>query len=803
MIKRIALVLLFLAGSVFAETTDNLITSPLSPTVNATAPAGYSGGSTAGYNSSTNTYYFGYTQQVLATTIAINNALQGSGVQVGGVQYGMQYLNGGDSYGTLSLGVNVTSAAGATLHSYSHSFNTQNAAWQTFDQTQTFTNPYTLANLGNVSMSITGQDSRFWAGYYGPQVRNPYLRLTYTPETPVVTTPTFYDDTYAPVPLQFGFPFYGRTFTNSWMHSNGVVSFLDPAVPIPDVGNNPGAWAYCCGDRPTTTKPQFQYIIAPLWTDLYATSDSSFRTEGTSTYQKYYWNNLGEISNTSNKNTFSLELRPSGYLGVNYTQINMNQTAWIGTVGNPAAGEINEVFYGQPGIGNIAGITNWYMNSTPVGDLCLINPLSSTSCAGYADAMCAANPLYSTTCSGYAAAYYSQQCTANALYDPGCPGYASAYLDYQCSLNALYSTSCKDYQQAYHNQQCSLNPLYATDCTGYQTAATQCSANPLLYTYCPSYETAVSDCTTNGLTHSYCPSYTLEVQLCTTNPLSNTLCSGYATASQVCSNNQLTYTYCPSYTTTLASCATNPQSNTLCPGYSTASTSNSTTTASTSITQAAPSIGSDGTVTTTVSSTGSSTVDKAITSTTTTTNTAAAPAAPVQLVQAAPAAAAPASPQAAQGGEQKKETKQDDMAKQETKKEESTQTASSPQNKTDSGSASGGGKSETKSTRQQIAEKRAEARQVAARQAGKEATEKMDKANSLEAQIAVQNVVVAAMGFVPGFQTYSVIMPDGVGYKPHSVYNNQKTVDNARMMRGLSGASDRLHEEMVASQYNR
>jgi len=123
MIKRIALVLLFLAGSVFAETTDNLITSPLSPTVNATAPGGYSGGSTPGYNSSTNTYYFGYTQSVLATTIAINNALQGSGVQVGGVQYGMQYLNGGDSYGTLSLGVNVTSAAGATLHSYSHSFN--------------------------------------------------------------------------------------------------------------------------------------------------------------------------------------------------------------------------------------------------------------------------------------------------------------------------------------------------------------------------------------------------------------------------------------------------------------------------------------------------------------------------------------------------------------------------------------------------------------------------------------------------------------------------------------------------------
>jgi hypothetical protein len=65
-------------------------------------------------------------------------------------------------------------------------------------------------------------------------------------QTPTVTTPTFTDDSYVQVPLQFGFPFYNRVFTHSWMHSNGVVSFLDPMSPI-DGGPNPGAWAYCCG----------------------------------------------------------------------------------------------------------------------------------------------------------------------------------------------------------------------------------------------------------------------------------------------------------------------------------------------------------------------------------------------------------------------------------------------------------------------------------------------------------------------------------------------------------------------------
>ena len=44
-----------------SSVTGNLITSPLSPVVNATAPGGFSGGNVTGYNATTNTYYFGYT----------------------------------------------------------------------------------------------------------------------------------------------------------------------------------------------------------------------------------------------------------------------------------------------------------------------------------------------------------------------------------------------------------------------------------------------------------------------------------------------------------------------------------------------------------------------------------------------------------------------------------------------------------------------------------------------------------------------------------------------------------------------
>ena len=547
-------------------------------------------------------------------------------------------------------------------------------------------------------------------------------------ETPVVTNPTFWDDTNVHVPLQFGFPFYGRTFTNSWMHSNGVVSFLDPAVPIPDVGYNPGAWAYCCGDRPTITTPQYSYMIAPLWTDLYPTADSTFRTEGTSTYQKYFWSSLGEISNTNNKNTFSLEIRPTGFIGVDYTQINMNQTAWIGTVGNASAGQVNEIYYGSPGL-NFRGITGWSQANTPA-DLCYTDPLSSQSCPGYAAAyltqQCSANPLYSQQCPGYASAYYSQQCSINPLYDPGCPGYAQAYLTYQCSVNSLYSTSCPGYEQAYFNQQCTINPLYNIQCSGYADA--------------------------------------FYVQQCTANPLYDSGCTGYAQAyfNQQCSLNGLYDRTCPNYADAYArQQLLNPPA-----------TSTPETIVVAQVEESKPALVSD------------PVVNEVITTTATSASPAQAATATVPL------APAPA-PVTTVAAAEKKEEKSSDTSK---------DTSSSSTN--NSSSSSSEKKDEPKTTRQQLAERRLEAARAKAVEQGKNLANDMGNAATMEAQVAVQNVVLSAMGFVPGFDAYGKVnVPDAVGYKPFTIYNNQKNVDNARMMRGLSGASDRLHADMVNSQY--
>lgn len=532
-------------------------------------------------------------------------------------------------------------------------------------------------------------------------------------EVPVVTNPTFYDDTYVHVPLQFGFPFYGRTFTNSWMHSNGVVSFLDPMAPIPNAPYNPAQWAYCCEGLslvPTNPQlgPQFNYMIAPLWTDLYPVGNSTFRTEGTSTYQKYFWNNIAEISNMNNLNTFSLEIRPTGYIGVMYDQIRLqNQNVTAGITGDIGLGQMQQFYYGT----GISGqsLQNWSVANTP-GDVCASNPLSSPSCPGYTDAMCSTNPLYSTSCSGYQQAFLTQQCSANPLYSPQCPGYAAAYLTYQCSLDPLYSTTCEGYETAYFNQQCSINPLYSINCLGYADA--------------------------------------FYVQQCTADPLYDKGCTGYAEA------YALKYVIAgPTATTTSATIIV------------------ATNTISDPVAQAAPLVS-----------------DPVVNQSITTTTTSASPSQPVAPVQLVPAPQPVATVAAAKTEEKKEEKKTESAGSSST----TTTTTTSTDNK-----------DQPKTNRQALAERRLEAARAKAVEDGKQLAGKMGEAATMEAQVAVQNVVLQAMGFTPGFDAYGkVLLPDVAGYKPFEIYKGQRNIDNPLGRRLMTG-SDRLHNEMVDMQYNR
>ena len=146
---------------------------------------------------------------------------------------------------------------------------------------------------------------------------------------------------------------------------------------------------------------------------------------------------------------------------------------------------------------------------------CDANALYDSNCPGYAEAylaqQCESNPLHSTSCSGYAAAYLTQQCNLDTLYNSACPGYTEAYFTYQCNANALYDENCSGYDEAYLTYQCNANTLYDESCPGYAEAYfnAQCEADATYDIRCTGYEQAYFD------------------QQCLYNPQYDPLCTGY------------------------------------------------------------------------------------------------------------------------------------------------------------------------------------------------------------------------------------------------------------------------------------
>jgi hypothetical protein len=684
---------------------------------------GYSGGNQPGYNVSTGQFMFGYTQATIAYTMAINSALSGSGVQIGGMNYGLTYLNQGDSIGTLSVTAGITSNTGQILQSYSHNLPQTTNGWTQWGQTQTFANPYSLANLGNATLSFTGKDSRFWAGYYGPQFKDPYLTFNYTVD-PCVTNPA-----YSPTCPGFntvitsGNLLSGTTGPQAYAINQALAAAGSGAV----IHGFDYGYTYNVAGRQCSFIDLFGLCITGWNYSDAGVSTVITDSVGSEIYSSNNVHNGGD----------------NGKSGVHLKQLRFGSSLPMSVLGG---------FAMHPWTSGTASITNMHSNAVYTADPCVSNPLVSPSCPGYAAAyftqQCSANPLYDSQCPGYAQAYFNQQCSANALYNQACPGYASAYLNYQCSINPLYATQCPGYEQAYFSQQCSISGLHSTNCPNYATAykAQQCSLNALYATDCPGYEQAyfTQQCNLNGLYSRECPNYSTAYA-------TKMLLEKQGTASTVATAGVIAQT------------APTPT----------------------------PTISSDGTVKTEVSKTGDSNVDKAISSPTTTANSSAAPAAPVQLSQ--PSNNQPAAVAAV-------ERKQE---KQEERKDASGSSSSSSSNNQNTSSGSDKKENQPKTARQELQERRVAAARTEAIEKGKNLAENVGKAASMEQQIAVQNVVMAAMGYTPGFDTYNKAMiPDGVGYKPFTIYNNQRTIDSRSASRMFSG-TDNLHQQMIDSQYGR
>ena len=441
--------------------TGNLITPTVSGWQGTVAGSyqGFSGGSSPAYNAATDTVIFGYTTKTVKQIIGINTALQGTGIQVGGYNYSWTINNDAASgnYGTLTGNVALKASNGSTLNSYSYSYNSQNISWQTFSGTQWLPQEYPTSALSNLELSFTGKDARFWAGYYGPQVRSPQLSLAYRVD-PCVTNPAYSVDCANYNQVLTSQTINAQSYAiNQALNLSGsgvMLHGLDYVYSV-TFGNQ-----YCTG----------WFLICYSYGD----SSASVAAVVTDNNSNTIYSRTETHSGADSTNNYSFNYRfPSSRA--------------IGTLGGFA--------FGESTTGN-ATVSNYWSNWKYTPDPCVVNPMSSTSCSGYAEAyktqQCSINALYDPSCPGYATAYLTQQCSANALYSPSCSGYAAAYYTQQCSLNPLYDSGCPGYAAAYKTQRCDANPLYATDCSGYSVAykTQQCNLNGLYATDCPNYNEA-------------------------------------------------------------------------------------------------------------------------------------------------------------------------------------------------------------------------------------------------------------------------------------------------------------------------
>jgi hypothetical protein len=97
------------------------------------------------------------------------------------------------------------------------------------------------------------------------------------------------DDAVASVALPFSFPFYGQTYANAWISTNGFVSFVDPGNSFPDDRK----------ELPDTGGPNL--AVYPYWNDLVLDGSSSVRTA---------------VTGTAPNRTFTVEWRNAYLFGI-------------------------------------------------------------------------------------------------------------------------------------------------------------------------------------------------------------------------------------------------------------------------------------------------------------------------------------------------------------------------------------------------------------------------------------------------------------------------------------------------------
>ena len=243
------------------------------------------------------------------------------------------------------------------------------------------------------------------------------------------------DDGISPaIDLSFNFTFYGSTFSQARMATNGCLHFGDSGD-------------YCNDFTPDPINGQHTYTLYPFWTDLIRDNDARMKSWGDSSKMIFGWYEMREYNRASD-NSFEIILWNNNSFDFRYRELDIiNHDVLIGEVGSNKDNSYTYLYHDECNTGttNSSSCVNQNWNATSFNTL--LENGGSLYGSGSGNGVDCSDPLNDSSCPGYAAAYLTQQCDLDSLYDVACPLYWEAYDDQQCDEDPQYAPFCPGYQQ--------------------------------------------------------------------------------------------------------------------------------------------------------------------------------------------------------------------------------------------------------------------------------------------------------------------------------------------------------------------
>jgi hypothetical protein len=334
---------------------------------------------------------FSYGQTDLNQIVNINRALEagGAGVQLNGFNFGFRAKNGNGwdngQQDYLSAYVKFYNAAGGVAATYDYTNQTNRKYnWTNFNFSETFANPIAASNYSNAQVGFVGRDNNFWVGPYGPEIYNVSFSLKYKVD-PCATNPA-----YSPSCSKFS----TVTTSDNLFNSNVWGSAVTQSFAINTALKNGGIGATVHGFN-----YGFDYNVGESWSGCTATNQDGSCS--------WYMNIPAQVSatarltNSNNQTIYSKSNTLSG----------------DGTSGSVSGQYLLPTSLNQTGLGRVS------LNGSASGTGSSIGNFSASLI--YTADPCVSNPLYNSSCTGYATAYAKNMLLGSTVASASAPAAAA------------------------------------------------------------------------------------------------------------------------------------------------------------------------------------------------------------------------------------------------------------------------------------------------------------------------------------------------------------------------------------------